>query len=169
MRKFSFAILCILLSLVVFSQKDNSNLKESLNRKNAIDITIGGTGLVVSANYSRVILVKPNYFINASVGIGPVPFSGGINLPHQVTFNLGKKNNFLELGLGGTFWTGKDDGPGSGETLHSYYISSIIGWRKHFNNNFVFRAYLNPMVHVSGEYFIGDFVPYAGFSFGYTF
>lgn len=132
---------------------------------------MGGTGLFVSVNYSRILLVKSNYFINASVGIGTVPFTGGITLPHQVTFNLGKKSSFLELGIGGSYWSSKSNSSGYTETVNSYQLCPIIGWRKHFNNNLIFRAYANPLFHISGENYIEDYsvVPYLGISLGYSF
>lgn len=55
---------------MAFSQENNSDLSKTFKRMNSADITIGGTGLFIFANYSRVIAVKSNYFINASVGVG---------------------------------------------------------------------------------------------------
>jgi hypothetical protein len=162
--------LCILLSSMVYSQENDDNLRK-LERKNNIDLTIGGNGLFASINYSRILLTKSNYFINATIGIGTVPFTGGITIPHQITFNLGKKNSFIELGIGGSYWSGKSNASGYTETLNSYQISPIIGWRKHFNNNLVFRVYANPLFHISGEYYIENYsvIPYLGVSLGYSF
>jgi hypothetical protein len=170
-RIISLVGLCLLLSMVVYSQENDNNLSKLVKRKNNIDLTIGGTGLFASVNYNRILLVKSNYFINASVGIGTVPFIGGITLPHQVTFNLGKKSSFLELGIGGSYWNSKSNASGYTETVNSYQLSPIIGWRKHFNNNLIFRAYANPLIHISGEYYIENYsiIPYLGISLGYSF
>ena len=162
--------ICLLLSGVIYGQENSDNLRKSV-RKNNIDLTIGGMGLGVSVNYNRILLVKPNYFINASVGLGIVPSIDGITIPHQITYNIGKKNSFLEVGVGGSFWSGKSNESGYTETQNSYHISPIIGWRKHFRNNLIFRIYTNPLIHVSGEYFIENYsiVPYLGVSLGYSF
>ncbi|MCK5137059.1 MAG: hypothetical protein KAR19_14835 [Bacteroidales bacterium] len=169
--RFSLIAFCLLLSPIVYSQENNGDLKKILERKNSVDLTIGGTGLFLSVNYSRILAVKSNYFINTSVGIGTVPFIGGISLPHQVTFNLGKKSSFLELGIGGNFWSGKSNSSGYTETINSYHISPIIGWRKNFKNNLVFRAYANPLIYLSGEHFLENLsvTPFLGVSLGYAF
>ena len=106
-RSFSVIIICLLLSSMVFSQENNNDLRKTLKRKNTVDITVGGTGLFLSANYSRIIAVKSDYFVAASAGIGTVPPIGGITLPHQFTFNLAKKRSFLELGASGIYRSGK--------------------------------------------------------------
>jgi hypothetical protein len=166
----SLVSLYFLLTSMMYSQ-ENTNSIRKLERKNSIDLTVGGTGLFASINYNRVLLIKSNYFINTSVGVGAVPVTGGITIPHQLTFNFGKKNSFIELGLGGTYWSGKSNASGYTETLYSYQLSPIIGWRKHFNNNLIFRVYANPLFHVSGEYYIEDYpiLPYLGLSLGYSF
>ena len=167
----SLIILCLFISLTVYSRENNNALSKTLQRKDTVDASIGGTGLAISTNYSRIITVQSSYFINASIGIGTVPSVGGITLPHQLTFNLGQKNSFLELGLGGSFWSGKSDASGYTETLNSYHISPIVGWKKNFENDLVFRAYANPLFHISGEYFIKNYsvIPYLGLALGYDF
>jgi hypothetical protein len=102
-RVFSLIVLGLLLSSMAFSQEISDDLSKHRIRKNSVDLTLGGSGLFISANYSRIIMVEPNYFLNASVGIGTVIMIGGVSIPHQLTFNFGKKSSFLELGLGGTF------------------------------------------------------------------
>lgn len=167
----SLVALLLSLSVKAYSQGDNIDIKTTIEKKNNIDLSIGGNGLFASINYSRALMVKSNYFIQASTGIGIVPFVDGITLPIQSTFNLGKKNSFLELGIGGTYLSGKRNTSGNSEKINSYQLSPIIGWRKHFDSNLVFRAYANPLFHISGEYFIEDYpvVPYLGISLGYSF
>jgi len=162
---------CFLWPTATYGQEHADDLKNNLERKNVVDFTIGGTGLFISTNYSRVLAVKSTYFIDASIGIGTVLYTGGISLPHQLSFNLGKRSSFLELGIGGSFWSGKSNESGYTETINSYHLSPIIGWRKHFNNHLVFRAYANPLIYISGVHFIEDFAitPYLGVSIGYTF
>jgi hypothetical protein len=161
----------LVLSLMAFSQKNVNKLYKTEIRKNNVDITLGGTGIFISANYNRIVLYKSDYFINASVGIGTVPFAGGTTIPHQLSVNLGKQSSFIELGVGGTYWSGTSNSTGENETLSSYLLYPLIGWRKHFKSNLNFRIYANPLIHISGEHFIEDYtiVPYLGISFGYRF
>lgn len=170
-KNYILIVSCLVLSAMVFGQENNSDLSTGLTRKNSVDVTVGGTGLGLSTNYSRIIAVKSNYFINASVGIGSIPIEGGTTVPHQLTFNFGKKSSFLELGLGGTYWTGKSNASGYTERDNSYNISPIIGWRKNFKSNIVFRTFASPIIHVSGVHFVNQYAvfPYMGISLGYTF
>ncbi len=135
---------------------------------NVIDITYGGTGLYISGNYSRKVQVKRYYFLNASLGTGTIIGLGGVTIPHQFTFNYGRQFNYLEAGLGGSFWakSGQDE-----KWLFSYSISPIMGYRRNLLNDFVFRVYANPLLRLAGEYFYSDLVivPYAGISLGYSF
>lgn len=166
-RIISLVGLCLLLSVIAYSQ-ENEDLSETV-KKNTVDLTVGGTGLFVSVNYSRILLIKSNYFINTSAGIGTVIMIGGVSVPHQLTFNIGKKSSFLELGIGGTFWTGKSNESGYTDIINSYYISPIVGWRKNFKNNLVFRTYANPLFYISGEKSEYQITPFMGISLGYSF
>jgi hypothetical protein len=169
-RNYSLLFIALVIPSMVFSQKTADDLTTRNIRKNCIDVTVGGSGLFLSTNYSRVLTVQPGYFVNASVGVGTVIMMGGTSVPHQLTFNFGKKSSFLEVGFGGSFWTGKTDSSGFAEKTNSYNISPIIGWRKIFENNMNFRAYVNPLFNVSGEQITNNkFTPYAGISLGYTF
>ncbi len=167
--KYSLVVIALLLSSMAFSQKTPEGLSKQRERKNSVDLTIGGSGLFLSANYSRTIVAKQTYFMNASVGIGTVIMIGGISVPHQLTFNIGKRSSFLELGMGGTYWTGKSNESGYTETINSYYISPIVGWRKNFNNNLVFRVYANPLFYISGEQSEYAVTPFMGICLGYNF
>jgi len=169
LRNISLIIVGLLVTTIALSQEKQDVLGKSKVRKNSIDLTLGGSGLFLSTNYSRVIMAKPNYFINASIGIGTVIMVGGITLPHQLTCNFGKKNSFLELGLGGTLLTGKSNDSGFTETTSSYYLSPIVGWRRIYKNNLVFRVYANPLFYGAGEKSKYTVTPYAGISLGYSF
>jgi len=169
--KFGFLSSLIAMTLSLHSQNDDNEHSSHFVNKNSIDISLGGLGLFVSANYARTLMVRPTFFVVASAGIGTVPGIGGISVPHQITFNLGKKTSFLELGVGGSYWTGKSNSSGFTESINSYNLSPIIGWRKIIKSSFVFRVFASPLIHVLGEYYIEDYsvVPYGGVSFGYCF
>jgi len=160
-------LLLIFISGGVVAQNSNENQI----KKNSFGLSVGGMGLGLAINYSRTIVLKDNYFIEASTGLGALPFVGGYSIPHELTLNLGSESSFLELGLGGNYWYGKTNSSGYTESAYSYQLAPIIGWRKNFKNNLLLRVYANPLFHVSGEYFYEnkDVVPYLGVCLGYRF
>ncbi len=164
-------IICMLLPEVTCAQETPGSPEDALENKNAVDVTFGGLGLVLSINYNRFVTVGPDFFINASLGAGTVPLSGGLTVPHHVSVNIGRKSSFLELGAGGSFWTGITSRSGYPESIYSYQFSPMIGYRKHFPFNLVMRIYANLLVHISGEYYLNDksLIPYAGVSLGHAF
>ena len=162
---FTVVITFIISTSVAFSQNDMSN--PYLEKRNNIDVTLFGQGWGISANYSRILIVQPKYFLNTSIGIGSLPFLGGTTFPHQLTLNFGKSKSFLEVGIGGTYWRGTD----MGEKASSYNLSPVLGWRKHFGNNITFRLYSNPFLNLSGNKLYGESIisPYGGISLGFSF
>ena len=132
---------------------------------------LGGTGLFASANYGRILSVKPNYFLEASIGIGTVPFVGGLVFPHKIIANFGKNKNFIEVGIGGSFWSGKSNSSGFQDSISSYLLSPIVGWRHNFANNLIFKAYGNLLIHIADEYYYENekILPYCGVGLGYSF
>ena len=167
----SLFIFYLLLINPSYSQINNHDLKSTIDRKNIIDITLLGQGGFLSLNYSRILLVRQKYFLNASVGTGMVPYYSGFSVPHQLTFNIGKNTSFFEIGLGGTFMRGKTDSSGFTETTTSYLLSPVIGWRKNFRSHLVLRIYANPLIDTSGDNIYEDMsvVPFLGISLGYSF
>lgn len=161
-----FCILCSLDSHAQFRPGPNRMVKDNL-----VDITYGGTGLFLSANYSRVLLLQRNFFASASMGVGSVLGAGGLSLPHQFTVNFGKSRDFFETGIGGSFWAGKSNSSGVNESIFSYNISPVAGYRRYIYDDFVLRIYASPLFHVAGEIFFGEYkiLPYGGICLGYTF
>lgn len=140
-------------------------------KKNQLGVTIGGNGIGVSLHYGRSFLISSTRFMEVVVGVGSVPFAGGISVPHQITYNLGKNGNYLELGLGGTYWQGTDDATANQTSISSYQIYPLVGYRKQFRNHILLKAYINPFVHISGVHLYenNDIVPFGGLSIGYSF
>jgi len=56
----------------------------------------------------------------------------------KLTFNLGKKSSFLELGIGGTYWTGKSNASAYTETINTYQISPYYRMKKELQKQFAF-------------------------------
>lgn len=167
----SVLLLILFVSNLLLAQENNSKQQVLPIKKNNVEFTVAGMGLGISINYNRVLLMKSNYFLNASAGIGSVPFSGGLSIPHQLTINFGKKSSFFELGIGGVYWTGTSSATAEQEKLYSYQIAPIIGFRKHVKQRLVLRVYTNPLFLVSGVplYENYDIVLYLGFSVGWAF
>ena len=167
----SFLAVCLLIPAQAQITDRDSALTESLRYKNTVDITFGGSGLVISGNYRRKLIIRPACYMNLSVGVGTVPLSGGVAIPHQLSMNLGRRKNYLELGIAGTYWTGLSNIDGIPERIYSYQFSPLLGYRRHSFNKLVFRAYFNPLFHLSGEYYLGNrpVIPYLGLSLGHSF
>ncbi len=127
----------------------------------------------MSVNYGKVLDQHEDYFITGVAGIGMFPPLGGTGviwtLPHQITISIGKNIHFVEIGTGGSYATGKTNASGYTESFYSYNLSPILGYRLQLRNGVVFRAYLSPIVHLSGEFILEDYkvLPYLGLSLGY--
>jgi len=166
---FAIVFLITMFTSSLFGEENNITSKNL--RMNVLDVTLLGSGLFTSINYSRVITVKSKYFVMGSLGIGSVIMIGGVSVPHQITLNYGTGSNFLEIGLGGCYWQGKSNASGYQDTISSYILTPIIGWRKNFQIGAVLRVYLSPLVSVDGGPAIENFpvFPYGGLSIGWGF
>ncbi len=174
MRKYFITILVILLSLPVLAQKKDFSRAEALQRRNNVTLTLGGNGLFLSVSYDRILVVKSNYFVDISAGIGIFPGIAGGNIPHQIVINKGKRTSFFMIGLGGTYEWHKTDESGFTKSVNSYNLVPIIGWKKFFGSHLLFSIYASPLIHISGINLYGGgygygVIPYAGVSFGFTF
>ena len=145
--------------------------RDSYKHNNSIFIDLGGNGMFISANYSRVFIHRPRYFISTQIGVGKGILFWGMTIPHQITIDFGKNKSFLEAGVGGTFWFGNFDLFGTAGKYAIYLVSPILGYRHQFNKGFIFRIYFNPLIPLFGvdeeiRYMIK---PYGGISIGYSF
>ena len=139
--------------------------------KNSVSLNMGLMGLAPSVEYGKILLKKDKWFLNGSAGIGTVAPVGGVTVPHQLTFNLGKRSSFFEVGAGGVFWNGETDSSGFTERESSYNIGPLLGWRKYCKRKFFFRIYMNPLVlsPVSNDFSDVLYILNTGVSFGYSF
>lgn len=163
--------LIILFTWPVLAQKKDFTRHEALQRKNSFVLTLGGNGLFLSLSYDRIIAVKPGYFMDANIGMGIFPGIDGVNISQQFIFNKGKRSSFFMFGLGGTYEWHKTDESGFTESVTSYNLSPIMGWKKIFHSHLLFSIYASPLIHVTGvNLYMGyAVIPYAGISFGYSF
>ena len=169
MRKAVLTFLVVLFTLSVLAQKKPFSRQEALQRKNNVSLTLGGNGLFLSLNYDRVLAAKPGFFVDANVGLGFIPMTGGTSFSHQLVFNLGKRTGFLMLGVGGTYLWSKSDASVCTKAKTSYHLSPIVGWKKIFRSHLLFTVYASPLIPVYASGCYNPVIPYGGASFGYTF
>lgn len=171
MKKICIIFLLLLLTLPVLAQKKTFTREQALQRKNNVSLTLGGNGLFLSVSYDRIIVVRPNYFVDVSAGLGIFPGFVGANIPHQIIINIGKRSSFFMFGVGGTYEWNKTNASGFTQKRISYNLSPIIGWKKILRCHLLFSIYANPMIHIAGSnlYLGYAVIPYGGISLGYTF
>jgi hypothetical protein len=169
MKKISLTAATLLLALNIFAQTNSKN--EFTVPKNSVSVNMGLMFLAPSVEYGRILIQKEKWFLNGSAGIGTIAVAGGVTVPHQLTFNFGKRSSFFEVGAGGIFWNGTTDASGFTERESSYNIGPVLGWRKYCKRKFFFRLYMNPLVltPISNDFSDVLYFLNTGFSFGYSF
>lgn len=152
----------------------------SPSAKNTFYAELGGSGLIYSLNYDR--LIAPNVSVRGGLSyIGFAASSGGssagvglltIPLTASYLFNLGGSPSHIEVGAGVTPLIGSVSGTALGSTAANTGVSSmltgIVGYRlQPFDGGFNFRANVTPLFFIgsSSTLFITSF----GISAGYTF
>lgn len=139
-----------------------TNLKRAQN----IYIEALAQGLVLSANYDTR-FGKTRNGLGARIGLGALGVDGTtiFTVPVSINYLLGKGKNFFEIGLGATYASLSNDeddvifGTGKtvvGTTAFMYRLQPI-------ESGFSIRVGLTPL------FTSDDFLPYYGFSLGYTF
>lgn len=124
MKKILSLVLGILTFNLAVAQSENVPDKRS---SNVIFLGLLNGGSIASINYEHLFFSKSNFMIATGAGFGV----GGLNalwvtqrylvIPHYATMNIGKKEHFFELGLGGSY--------ASSRYSNEYYIFPIIGYR----------------------------------------
>jgi hypothetical protein len=128
-----------------------------------LNLSLLGDASLVSINFEVLTRIHKNAFISTALGvgyqelfdltiIGPVRnenTSGFMSIPHHVTGNFGFKRGFLEMGLGGTYFTGKID--------KRYVLYPILGFRLQplKQDRAVFKLFINiPITEISDIWFV---------------
>lgn len=104
-----------------------------LRPKNNVNLEVLGSASLVSLNFDRLFVVNPNLMLSGKIGVGfnqSQTFCFGdcdkkiglLTVPHHLTINIGKKHHFLELGVGGTLFTGY-------HLAQQYVLYPLIGYR----------------------------------------
>lgn len=136
-------------------------------KKNDIYLEAGGNGLFGSLNYERQLTAKPG--IGLRVGVGfytEKAFYLTIPVGVNYLFKLRKDNSFIDAGVGVT-WTRMDANlfgkkASSNDNSFVNFVPSI-GYRRHTNNDVMWRISLTPIANKDA------FTPWIGFSVGKRF
>jgi len=110
-----------------------------------VSANISSGAALLSLDFEKLVFLKPDRMLAVGAGLGFnqefqifTTSEGPANyfiLPHHVTFNVGKKRSFFEMGLGAS-WV-------SGDNQNWYLVYPMAGYRYHpFNNpGFSFKAW----------------------------
>lgn len=154
----------ILLMLIVLLTAGTASAQSYYHRENGIYLEIFGTGGEASVNYEKII----NNMISVRVGIGGtgVIFEEGLAVPFSVSSLLGGNQNYLEIGIGGSYLNLSGDVTGDTylDITESQVVGNgIIGYRYLGDYGYTFRLAFTPAITKDG------FQPMGGAMLGFTF
>lgn len=130
-KYFLLYLLLVLSSHVLDAQEPTDSI--FLRPKNNVNLEALGSASLVSLNYDRLFVVNQNLMLSSKIGVGfnqALTFCIGdcdkkiglLTVPHHLTINIGKRYHFLELGVGGTLFTGY-------HLAQQYVLYPLIGYR----------------------------------------
>ena len=153
-----------LILLVTLLLGAGSSLAQSYyQRDHGLYLEFFGTGGELSANYEKII----NNRISVRVGAGltGVAFRKGYAIPFSVSTLLGANQNYLELGIGGSYIGIDEDSTDETylDVLENQMVgNAIVGYRYLSDYGFTFRLAFTPAYTKDG------FQPMGGAMFGRT-
>ncbi len=156
-----FLVICGV--LLTINPNDVSAQREA---KNAIYVSLGGTGLFYSVNYDRMLSDKVGFRLGFSTFY---VFAAVRTFPVTLNYLLGSGSHQLELGAGAVIVNVSEseifeflfEGEGSGVA-----VTGTFGYRlQPQDGGYVFRLVLTPLF----GYFDSGFIPWFGVSLGYSF
>jgi|WetSurMetagenome_2_1015567.scaffolds.fasta_scaffold90959_2 hypothetical protein len=165
-------LLLVFINLVMdISAQDAERLPDP-DPMNSINVDLLGNATLIGISYERIIKTSKNSFLAGKLGVGygkellldyydtlVTKFPVYLSLPHQVTFNIGKKRHFIEAGIGGTITIGD---------VSPHYVPYItVGYRLQplYAGNIKFRIYGNFLPFNTKNFRNIYFVPF-GLSLG---
>ena len=102
-------ILIITLCIVNISLSAQSRFYSQSRPMNNLSVSLLGDAFI-ALNYERLVLINENSFLTGKLGIGYsqdlISFGKPdryVTFPHHISYNLGVKNSFIEIGVGGKF------------------------------------------------------------------
>ena len=169
MTKYKLLLLALLFSLIANAQ-DSLKIFKTM-QKNNIGLNIAGEASRVAINYEHNIVLENHHFFNLGAGIGwneefTLWTSGKsfVTFPHHLTYNIGQKKHFYEIGIGGTVLTVRET------NFTSYVIYPTTGYRFQSirQGGLFFRIYISVLFHTGVEHSGIPPIP-AGTAIGFTF
>lgn len=142
---------------LIYAQ-ENEKVHVDLTSKRAQSVygELGGNGILFSANYD-VRFTKSQKGFGARVGVGYI--ANILTLPVGINYLAGRSANFFEGGVGYTYLSDSYED-------HASAIVLSAGYRyQPASNGFTARVFISPLIDTQ----TGDFVGFAGVSFGYKF
>jgi hypothetical protein len=159
-------------------------------RKNAVFSELGGIGYFVSLNYERMFYLNDFTFVAWRMGISPMGPIG--TLSTALTFNVGTRTDFLELGAGTGYYYAIGDNYDGDQSVNYSYVAPCLGYRRISKSGFLFKTYVSLFTlkeaktvsssqtvnngfgytyttQVNRTVYQSKYYPFAGFSFGLAF
>lgn len=154
----------IIIALIVLLTASTASAQSYYHRENGIYLEIFGTGGEASINYEKII----NNMISVRVGIGGtgVIFEEGLAIPFSVSYLAGGNQNYLEMGIGGSYLSLSDDFTDDtylNITESQVVANGIIGYRYLGDYGYTFRLAFTPAITTDGFQAMG------GAMLGFTF
>ena len=165
----------LLLNSVAAVSAQEISSSRSARPVNSISLNFLGRGSNVAISYERMFQIQSFLFIAADVGTGygrelqPIADTTSLNnfpkymtIPHQISINIGKGRNFLEIGMGGTATIGN--------VYPHYLFYPVIGYRFQplTSGNMKVRLFGNFPIGSQEDYRNIFFTPF-GLSLGFCF
>jgi hypothetical protein len=139
--------------------------------RNSGFVEFAGNGLLLSANYERILTTNPYFLLRAGFGLYPsdpikltIPLSFGYMLPLDR-----EKSQFVELGVGLTYvkadvrlYQVVDYTNGAPKASEVQFVPSL-NYRVHARNGSIFKIGLTPVYNQHG------WIPYFGVCYGKMF
>lgn len=143
------------------------------SKKNQFYLELGGNAIIYSFNYER--MITDNFSLRGGIGISPtlgLVEGTFIFIPITGSFLLGSNTSKLEIGLGVTYFSGKETEFFSyevdSETKSKLFITGILGYRYVSSGGFIFRVAFTPLYNPDKTE-DSKFLPWGALSFGYAF
>ncbi len=152
------------LVLIILLTAATASAQSYYHRENGLYLEIFGTGGEASINYEKII----NNMIAVRVGVGGTGaiFEQSLALPFSASYLLGANQNYLEMGIGGSYFSIDDDI--SEDTFlditeSQVVANGIIGYRYLGDYGYTFRLAFTPAITKDGFQAMG------GAMLGFTF
>ncbi len=141
----------IVLVLIVLLTAGTANAQSYYHRENGIYLELFGTGGEASINYEKII----NNMVSVRVGVGGTGaiFEEGLAVPFSASYLLGSNQNYLELGIGGAYYSLSDDITDDTflDITESQVVGNgIIGYRYLGDYGYTFRLAFTPAITKDG-------------------